>query len=383
VRILHLGKFHPPAVGGIELFVRDLAVALDARGAENLLLVHHHRPLRRSCRETADGLPVVRTMTFGQLAYAPLAPSLPWHLLRLVRTFRPDIVHVHMPNTSGFAALLLPPRLPVVLHWHADVVPSRIDAKLALLYPPYRLLERKLLTRAAAVIATSQPYLDASRALAPFRDKCAVVPLGIDPGRLQRPAPKRVADLRRSYGDRPLVVALGRFAYYKGFQHLVRAATELPQACVVIIGDGPERPAVSRLVSDLGLTDRVFLPGQLPDAAAHEHLAACDLFCLPSVERTEAFGLSLLEAMAFGKPLLTTALAGSGVSWVNQDGQTGLVVPPADPPALAAVIRTLLDDPARAAGYGRQALERLDQQFHINEIAERIELIYRTTLVGV
>lgn len=380
MRILHLGKFHPPAVGGIELFVRDLAVAQRARGDTPLLLVHHHRPWHRTCEETVDGLPVVRVATFGQLAYAPLAPSLPWHLLRLVRSFAPDLVHIHMPNTSGFAGLLLSSRLPVLLHWHSDVVASRIDTKLALLYPAYRLLEKRLLARADAIIATSQPYLEASKALAAYRGKCVVVPLGIDPDRLQRPAPERTAAVRHGYGARPLVVALGRFAYYKGFTHLIRAAALLPEASVVIIGDGPERPAAVRLVAELGLGDRVFLPGRLPDAAAHEHLAACDLFCLPSVERTEAFGLSLLEAMAFGKPLVTTAIEGTGMSWVNQAGETGQIVAPADPVALAAAIRSLLADQSCLADYGRRAQERLTRNFHIAAVAAEIDAIYAATL---
>jgi glycosyltransferase involved in cell wall biosynthesis len=127
-----------------------------------------------------------------------------------------------------------------------------------------------------------------------------------------------------------------------------------------------------------GLTGRVFLPGSLPDKQLHTLMAACDLFCLPSIERTEAFGIVLLEAMAFAKPLITTDIAGSGVNWVNLAEKTGLVVRASDSAALAEGIKYLIDNEQARAKMGEAAHERLNDLFDIKKVAGRILDLYST-----
>lgn len=377
-KILHIGKFFYPYRGGIENFLGDLAAEQALGGNEVLALVHHERLFKPSATGTANGIRVVRAVNLGQMVYAPVAPTFGLQLAKLMKSFKPDILHVHLPNLSAFWALLIRASSNLILHWHADVVPSTIDKRLSFFYPCYRLFERKLLQQCRAVIVTSKDYLEASQPLAAFKHKCHVIPLGLNTARLHQPTATETAAMRSRFGAGPLVLSVGRFTYYKGFQYLIEAARQVPGATFVVVGKGPLRKPLQKKITALGLEHRVLLPGLLSDAELHALMAACDIFCLPSVERTEAFGLVLLEAMAFGKPLITTAIHGSATAWVNQHQTTGLVVPPADSAALAQALTGLLNVPQARHTMGEQAAERLARCFHIQQVAKSIGALYST-----
>ena len=152
MRILHVGKFFPPVAGGIEYFLADLLTAQQALGIEAAALVHHLGPGWRFRPAEAATAPLIyRAPCWGRLFYVPLSPAFPLWLDRAIRDFAPDLLHLHLPNTSAFSVLPLPRarRLPWVVHWHADVVASVIDRRLALAYHLYRPLEQRLLRRAA------------------------------------------------------------------------------------------------------------------------------------------------------------------------------------------------------------------------------------------
>ncbi len=394
MRVLHVAKYYPPRPGGMESFVRDLAVATTGMGVDNLVLAHAHEPGPARVTDQ-DGVRVVRAPCHGSLLYAPVSPSWPLHLSRWSRDFRPDLVHAHMPNTSAFWSLL--PGLgkpPLVVHWHSDVVFSRGHLPHRLALGLYSLLERSLLRRARRIVATSPDYLDASRPLARFRDRCRVVPLGLDAARLGSDPPpepdERAAQTReRRLGTGPdkgdmLVLSVGRFAHYKGFPVLARAMAALarraPGARLVIVGDGEERRATARAAQEAGVTDRVVLPGHVDDAELAALMRAADLFVLPSLERTEAFGMVLLEAMACGCPLVTTAIPGSGVNHVNAPGVTGLSVPPSDAGALAEAMADLLTDEPRRLAMGLAARQRFEERFSMGAVGRAMLGVYEEAL---
>jgi len=183
MRVLHIGKFFPPYPGGIERSCADLTSALVARGVATAMLAHAEPGSHRSRQFVADGVEITLAACHGQLLYAPVSPAFPRLLARTIRAFKPDLLHIHMPNTSAFWALLSPAarRLPWIVHWHSDIPLNSLRSSLRLAYGVYRPWEQALLRRARAVIATSQPYVDASMALRPWRDKVRVVPLGIAP----------------------------------------------------------------------------------------------------------------------------------------------------------------------------------------------------------
>ncbi|MCK8601076.1 glycosyltransferase [Desulfoferrobacter suflitae] len=377
MKILHVGKFFYPYHGGMENFLTDLVLQQTASGLNASVIAHNHHGLELTGHETVKDVSVTRTLSLGQLVYAPLAPTFGYHLAKAISGVQPEIIHLHLPNLSAFWILLINTRAPVVMQWQSDVVPSKVDKRLSLFYPAYRILERKLLERAQAVIVSSENYLHGSECLQAFRGKTAVIPLGLNPDRIYCPDTEEIRRVKRKFGHF-LILSAGRFTYYKGFQYLIRAAADVPEASFVIVGDGPLRNTMIDKIVQAGLDNRFFLPGSLSDKELHSLMAACDLFCLPSIERTESFGIVLLEAMTFGKPLITTDIEGSGVNWVNVAGETGLVVRSADAAALAEGIKALLNNPAVRLEMGHRARQRFNGLFRIQTVSEKIMSLYST-----
>ncbi len=225
------------------------------------------------------------------------------------------------------------------------------------------------------ILPTSQAYVDTSSTLQPFRARCRVVPLGIVPEDFETPDAAKVQSTRERYGGR-FVLFSGRHRYYKGLEHLVQAAADI-QAPVVIAGDGPERARLMAMAKEGG--GKIQFPGALSDADLVNHLHACDVFAFPSTHRSEAFGISILEAQACGKPVVATRL-GTGVELANLDGVTGINVPVADAAALADAINTLLNDGALRERLGRQARDRVKRDFNAAAIARREYSLYEEAL---
>ncbi|MEZ7195169.1 glycosyltransferase [Pseudodesulfovibrio karagichevae] len=369
MRILHISKFGHPERGGIETFVRDLSAEQARRGHEVAVLCHQARPWMPTDNSIADGVFAVRARILCNLGFAPLSPSFPLLLGRLVRESRPEFIHLHLPNPAVLFSLWLPAHIPLIIHWHADAdgLPGRL-ARAA--YPIYRLFERKSLSLARRVVTTSPPYAASSRALAQWRDKCVVVPLGIDPARYPEGAALPEVSA-------PLILSVGRFSYYKGYATLVEAARLVPGARFVVVGDGPLHGTIRDMVREYGLEDRVELPGELEDRDLRALQRRADVACLPSVDRAEAFGMVQLEAMRYGVPLVSTAIPGSGVDWVNRDGVTGLVVPPGDAASLAEALQRLIDHPRERAAMGEAGRRRLDAEFTIGRVATALDGVYR------
>ncbi|MCB2184357.1 MAG: glycosyltransferase [Desulfobulbaceae bacterium] len=381
-KILHIGKFFPPVAGGIEYFLGDLLPALHKIDVNAATLVHAH-----AADETDDPQQhpwaVWRAPCYGNLLYTPISPSFPVRLSRIIRDFKPDLLHFHVPNVSAFWALTLPAakRIPWVIHWHADVVASRIDRRMQLAYRFYRPFEQMLLSRSSTVIATSPPYLQTSSALEPWQDKSRVIPLGLDPARLEDPDDNLISWADRMWGDTKFrILTVGRLTYYKGHEVLIKAMQKLEDSRLLIIGEGEKRAGLEKQISSLGLADSVLLPGSQPEKKLNALLATCDCFCLPSVERTEAFGLVLLEAMRFGKPLVVSDIPGSGTGWVVRHEENGLLVRPGDTADLALALSEVKNNPEKRNQMSRTGLERFRENFHIDSVAARVKDVYYSVL---
>ncbi len=372
MKTLQLTKFYPPVRGGIESVVYELTEGLNARGIATDVLCAD-----RSGRTRTDTFPagyrVRRVGSWGRLLSTSIAPAMLPHLARDARGV--DIVHVHLPDPlTNLALWWRPPAARLVVHWHSDVVAQQRALKL---YAP---LQEWLLRRADAIVATSAAYADSSPWLRPHMDRVTVIPIGIrDPATAVDA--KAVGAVRARHGGRRIVLALGRMTGYKGFDVLAEAARQLPEDCVVVVGGSGELLQSHRAnVERLGLAGRVVFAGHIADAELPAHYAAASLFCLPSTTRAEAFGVVLLEAMAMSRPVVATDIPGSGVAWVNEHGVTGLNVPPGDARALGAAIAALLADPARCAGYARNARERYLRHFTAQEMVGQTEGLYRRLL---
>lgn len=375
MRILHLYKAYPPVKGGIENTVALLAEAQAAAGHEVTVLVSAPGPLGE--RATQGGVEIVRLGRIAELASTPLCPALPLEVRR-----RPvDVAHLHAPFPPAEVAQWLFGRSRrTVITWHSDVVRQR---RILRLYAP---LLRRVLGRADRIFPTSAAYLRRSPFLAPVRDRCQVVPLGIRLDPFQTPSPERAARLRLAWsagadgGARPVVLFVGRLRAYKGLPFLLRAMTRL-DARLVIVGDGPEEGRLRELARAEGVAHAVTFVGHLPDEDLPAAYQAADVFALPSHLPSEAFGLVLVEAMASGLPVVCTDL-GTGTTEVVRSGETGLVVPPADPAALAEALQTLLSDRALHHRLGQAGRARAEAEYsapvYVRRTLEAYEDLLRT-----
>ena len=368
LRILHIYKDYFPVLGGIENHIKVLAEAQAARGHAVTVLVAN--PERRTAIETANGVRVVKAGRWATFASAPISPA----MFRWVARLKADITHLHFPHPPGEVAHLLFGRTRrSIITYHSDIIRQRT---LRVLYHP---VLWQVLQRADRLIATSATYITSSPYLSHFREKCVVVPLGADLERFERIEPGRVVALRQrllSSADQPTLLFVGRLRYYKGLNDLLHALSAIPAVRLLVVGDGPMRVPWEQLTRELDLSKRVTFAGQVDDA----DLPACyklgDIFVLPANARAEAFGTVIVEAMAAGLPVVSTEV-GSGTSWVNLHGTTGLIVPPRDPAALAQALNTLLSDPAKRADMGCAAYQRAHTEFSQAAMIERVEQVYR------
>jgi glycosyltransferase involved in cell wall biosynthesis len=377
MRVLHLGKYFPPVKGGMERFLEDLVNAQHRAGQSAFALVHldgnNAKPLM-AVPSWLRCVPVAMNVSF-----APIAPQFLAELNRAIKDWQPDYLHLHLPNLSAIAALLSRKAraLPWAIHWHSDVVSSQYSFALRLLYPLYRPFERALLERAALVICTSHAYRATSEPLQLYREKCVVVPLGLDLNRMTRA--NTDADLSVPWRDGAFrLLAVGRLTYYKGFDTLIRAVATCPTTELRIVGAGADRPALEALIDALNVRERVFLEGELSDADCAARYRSADVFCVPSRERTEAFGLVALEAMAHRLPVLASALSGSGLTTVVRDGHTGRLASVDDVKAWSGVIDELHADPEQRKRMGDAGRDRLHAAFEIGAV----EVALRSTLMS-
>ena len=373
LRVLHIGKFFPPERGGMETFLADLVQAQRAQGIDSHALVHG-TPL-------PDDPPWLRRVPVQlRLLYTPIALGFGSALRRALRELRPQVLHLHMPNVSAFWALLLldAHRIPWVVHWHSDVVVSDLRLALRLAYTLYRPFEQAMLERAQRILVTSLPYLYASEPLYRWQHKCAVVPLAIQP---LIPSSSSTEALPWVPG-RLRLLSLGRLAHYKGFDTLIRAVQGSETLQLLIAGDGEAMRELRKLVAVGGSlhAEAVQMLGPVSEDTKHALLASCDVFCLASIERTEAFGMVLLEAMAHGKPCVVSALEGSGMPWVVASSGAGLHhLPPGDVPTWRSALEALQQQPEQLRQWGQQGRRALLERFSMTGCALNVAAEYLLT----
>jgi len=365
LRVLQVYKDYYPVLGGIENHIKMLAEGLIQRGLDVQVLVTNTGP--RTAIEEVEGMPVIKAGCPMRISGAPISPSFYVWMRRL----KPDIAHLHFPNPPGeLGQLFLGQSRKFVLTYHSDIVRQK---HLLRLYKPFLW---KVLAKADRIIATSPHYVRSSPYLSRLADKCVVIPLGIDVRPFETVDNDRVQAIRQRYGS-PLLLFVGKLRYYKGLQYLLNAMPKI-EARLLVVGTGPMAEAWQALAENLGLQDKTFFLGEVPDEEMPLYYHACDSFVLPASHRSEAFGVVQIEAMACGKPVICTEL-GTGTSYVNVHGETGLVVPPRDPSALVQAINQLLADETLRRRLGERGRERA-REFSKEAMVERIVGLYEELL---
>lgn len=363
--ILQLGKFYP-IKGGVEKVAYDLMMGLSSRNDHCDLLCATVSGKGRT-RQMNPHAKLIECHSWGKTAATMIAPSMITTFRRICCNY--DIVHVHHPDPMAAVTLWLSGyKGKVVLHWHSDILKQRILLKL------YRPLQDWLLRRADLIIGTSPVYLKESPFLKHVQDKTICLPIGVS---AIVPDEAAVEKLGQRYGGKKIVFSLGRLVPYKGFTHLIDAARYLSNDYVVLIGGtGTLRKKLEKKIRRLGLENKVMLLGRIPKNELPAYFGASKVFCLPSVQKTEAFGIVQIEAMSCGKPVVATRIPHSGVAWVNQHGVSGLNVTPGNARELAQAIQHIADDDAVYEQYAVSAKNRYQDLFTKERMIDNSLRIY-------
>ncbi len=361
--ILHVGKFYPPQTGGIETHLRSLATRQTEAAHVSVVAANAFR--RDECC-TIERVDVTRVARLGTIASMPVCPG----LLSAIRHSPADLVHIHMPNPGAALAFLLSGHTgKLVITHHADTMGRQFLRRLS---DPFVI---RLMERASRIIVTSTRYLNSSPELLPFRDKCRIVPLGIDVRDAVCTDRVAVQKLHQKFGDH-IILAVGRLVPYKGFDILIRAMKNV-EARLLLVGDGPQYDSLMRLAAAEGVDTTITMLRRVEDV--RPYFSAAAFFVLPSVTRAEAFGIVQLEAMAAGLPVINTNID-SGVPEVCIDGRMGITVPPRDINALAEAMQLLLDGKHLRARFGEAAKATVNAEYTADLMAMRTSSVYSEVL---
>lgn len=362
LKILHFYKtFAADQHGGVEMFIRHLTYATSQQGCENMVL-----SLSKEAASSVQGPDYELVQAKEDFNLASTGFSLSSFKIFAEMAKSADIVHYHFPwpfmDVVHFATQV---KKPAVVTYHSDIVRQKF---LKFLYSP---LQNMFLNSMDAIVATSPNYLESSPVLAKYREKTSSIPIGLQQTMYPAPEVDRVAELRARHGRFFLFVGVLR--YYKGLEFLL-TAMEGKDWPLLIVGAGPLEQELIQMATQKKLQNVQFI-GQVTEQQKVNLLEACYAVVFPSHLRSEAFGISLLEAAMFGKPMVCSEI-GTGTSYINQHEITGFVVPPADALAMRVAMEQLWESPELAARYGSAARERYLQVFTSRSMGQAYMQLY-------
>jgi len=367
MKILQVGKFYYPYKGGMETYLYDLCQGLKDKVDLKVLVSNTSF---RTLREEVAGVDVIRAGRWFSFASTSISFSFPFYL----KSNAADIIQIGHPDPmAGLAYLLTRPSGKLAVMYHSDIVKQKVTY---VLYYPFVI---SLLKKADAVIVTSPQYLESSVILRRFEDKCRVIPIGIDLTRFVK-TPfmlKRMKSIRDRFGER-IILFIGRLSLYKGVEYLIEAMENV-RGTLLIIGTGERFEILRAIVLRKSLDKKIIFLGEVPQNDLPAYLHTSSIFCLPSVARNEAFGICQLEAMACGKPVVSTRL-NTGVTYINRDEETGILVPPRRSDALAAALNKLLDSPDLARRMGSKGRLRVEELFTREKMVKSTLRLYEELL---
>lgn len=363
MKVLELGKFYPIR-GGVEKVMWDITRGVSGRGVDCDMLCACEEPQVIEFNEHGR---VICVKSLVKVAATMISPAMIFWLRKHRKEY--DIIHIHHPDPMACLALWLSGyKGKVFLHWHSDILKQKTLMKF------YKPLQSWLIKRADRIVGTTPVYVAESPALAKVQDKISYIPIGVTPVPEDAEGACRIRD---RFKGKKIVYSLGRLVGYKGYEYLVDAAKHLSDEYVVVIGGGgPLKDELQQRIDANGLQEKVFLLGRVPDEEFAAWYRACDVYCLSSIWKTEAFAIVQIEAMSCGKPIVATRIPASGVSWVNAHGESGLNVEPCDGQALAEAIMEICSDEGGYRKYCEGARRRFERLFTFDGMIDRCLELY-------
>ncbi len=376
ISVVQTNKAYYPVIGGIETIVTTLAEGLNASPEIDVrVLVCSGGRVVKSKNEIVRGVKVKYLPTLGKIASLPISPT----FFEAMRRTHADILHIHEPFPLADLALTLQPSVwknfrRVVVSWHSDIVRQKW------VLSAYAPLLHRFLKKADRIIVATPNHIDTSDFLCHYRQKCEVIPYGVDLDWVRDRSSRSnlVQQYKEQFGS-PLILFVGRLVYYKGIDFLIKALKPIKNAHLLVVGSGPLHSELEGIIRSQGLDDRASIIPHVSSENLHALYEASDVFVLPSIEPSEAFGIVQVEAMACGKPVISTNLP-TGVTFVNQHGLTGITVPPRDIQALTSAIEMLIKNPELRSMYGLAAERRALREFTSKAMVEKTLSLYKNIL---
>lgn len=365
MRVLHLFKtYWPDTFGGVERTIHAIAKGTSAYGVKCEVLSLSKRP-EQNCREF-DGHTAHKSKLDFEFASTGFSRDIFGRFCELSE--KADIVHYHFPwPVMDIVHLSSRLKKPTIVTYHSDIVKQRILLQL------YRPLMHKFLSSVDRIVATSPNYVATSDVLQRYTEKTTIIPIGLDERDYPRSSEKMKEHWRQRF-PKPFFLFVGVLRYYKGV-HILLEAAKLARVDILLVGEGPMQVSLKAYANDHRLENVHFL-GALPDSDKSALLELCTGFIFPSHLRSEAFGLSLVEAAMFGKPMITCEI-GTGTSYVNRSQETGIIVPPNDASALAGAMYALCAEKGSTGlQYGKNARERYLTHFTAERMARAYSELY-------
>jgi len=366
MKILIISKYFYPKRGGIEEVVHKTAKELVKNGIGVTVIASDEVEKK----EVIDGINVIRVPTKFSLSGSPISPGI---FLEIIRNDF-DVCDLNEPNPFStlfaFLALSLKNK-PYVISYHSDI--TRFSFLRFIKWFYVDVFQRFFLMRGAKkIMPTSPNYINNSDILPYFKEKIVVIPNFVEV-KNEKISNVKHKDFR--------LLFVGRLIYYKGLEYLIRAmplvAKEIKNVKLIMFGDGQLKEELKKLANELDVEKYIVWCKNLSDEEKIKEYKKCDIFILPSIYKSEAFGVVQLEAMIYGKPLISTNIEGSGVTFVNKNNETGIVIPPKDPEALKDAIVKLWKDKKLRTRYGKNGRKRVEKYFSSEKISKDIINVYK------
>jgi glycosyltransferase involved in cell wall biosynthesis len=373
MRILQFGRYDFSELqGGVQFYADSLSAELRKSIVVDQLVSSIHPQTKVKLQPNGVKIAVA---SYGILASVPLSPAMIYWGWRLIFKNKYDLIHLNFPDPLAmFVAWFLPKKIPIVVTWHSDVIRQKWALKV------YLPLLKRFMKRVSKIFVATPYHLGSCPQLADLKmdSLVEVVPFGIDPEKwkeseeIQGEAKK----LRDQFPQKFLLLAVGRHVYYKGFEFLLKALESLPNCHLLLAGTGPLTNKYKSQLKEAKIEDRVSFVGLVSEEKLSVLYHACDVFCFPSVDKTEAYGYAQLEAMMCGRAVISTRL-NNGVNYLNMDSQTGFVVPIKDSQSIEEAINKLVSNRDLLKEFSENAKKRAMGEFTIQKMGERMLAQFR------
>jgi glycosyltransferase involved in cell wall biosynthesis len=374
MKILQFGKFYPPVFGGIENVMYEITTGLNTKSGVKCDVLCSNNNNSFSITKHSS-YKIIRTKSYGKYFSTSISPQLITKLSEIQSSY--DVISVHFPDPMAAIALFIArPKAKIVIHWHSDIIKQKFLLKL------FNPLQSWVVNRADLVLGATKSHINGSDKCAKIKEKSRVIPYPFDSSALKENTNNVLFEaLQKKFSNKVVIFSIGRLVYYKGFRYLIEAASNLNNNHVILIGgEGILDKELQDQIDSNGLNDKVVLLGGISQKDLSAYYQLCDIFCLPSIFRTEMFGIVQLESMSFGKPVISTKLDRSGVCNVNINGETGVCVEIKNSFQIASAIKEMTQDKYKYERYSSNCVKRVEEVYKKEIIIDKIIDMYNDLL---